>query len=457
MKVFRLLVPLRYGEHALQSRAKGDGWPYNTRHNKHPSQPSRIVSTPQSSAAEVVPRSTVIGVVAAATVAQVASVMGIAVFPVIALALAADMGVEPSLIGYQMSIVYGAATLSAPWLSTNVHRWGACRATQVGLAFCVLGCLLALTSNVPALVVASLFLGCSVTMMTPTSAHLLMRFTPPRNRVFLFSLKQTGVPLAWALMALIAPPITQAYGWRWSLLVVILVAGGTAVALQPVRARWDDDRHTPAAGRASALEGLKVLWQRRTLRWLVMSAFCLAFVQLCLGTFLVTMLVKEAGYSLVAAGFMLSVTQVAGVTGRIVCGWLADRTGKSLHLLRTLSLVGAFCCPVVALVNPAWPMPLVVLFFFAFGASAVGWNGLYVAEIARRSPPGRAGITTGGASVWNFGGILAGPAVFATVYRGTGSYSFTYVLLALVGIAGSALVMMAIAAARREDAERAQS
>ena len=411
------------------------------------------MSIPQSSAAAApVPLSRVVAVVAAATVAQVAAVMGIAVFPVIALPLAAEMRVEPSLIGYQMSIVYGAATLSAPWLSTGVNRWGATRATQVGLAFCVLGCLLALTSSVAALVAASLLLGCSVTMMTPTSAHLLMRFTPAQNRVFLFSLKQTGVPLAWALMALIAPPITQAYGWRWSLLVVMIVAGATILALQPVRARWDDDRHTLRAGRASALEGLRVLWNRPTLRWLVMGSFCLSFVQLCLGTFLVTMLVKEAGYSLVAAGFVLSVTQIAGVTGRIVCGWIADRTGDSLQLLRVLAVVGALCCPTVAFVSPAWPMPLVVLFFFAFGASAVGWNGLYVAEIARRSPPGRAGITTGGAAVWNFGGILAGPAVFATVYRGIGSYAVTYALLSLVALAGTALVVMAVRSARREDA-----
>jgi predicted MFS family arabinose efflux permease len=320
----------------------------------------------------------------------------------------------------------------------------------------VLGCLLAFASSIAALLIASLLLGFSVTMMTPTSAHLLMRFTPPQNRVFLFSLKQTGVPLAWALMALIAPPITQAYGWRWSLLVVVLVAGGTALALQPVRAHWDDDRHTLAAGRASALEGLKLLWQRPTLRWLVMSAFCLAFVQLCLGTFLVNMLVKEAGYSLVVAGLMLSITQIAGVIGRIVCGWIADRTGRSLHLLRNLSMVGAVCCPVMALLTPEWPMPVVALFFFVFGVGAVGWNGLYVAEIARRSPPGRAGTTTGGASVWNFGGILAGPAVFATVYRGIGSYSGTYVLLSLVGLAGSVFIMMAITAARREAAGPAQ-
>lgn len=382
--------------------------------------------------------------------------MGIAAFPVIALSLAAEMNVGPSLIGYQISIIYGAATLGAPILSMAVPRWGACRAMQVGLVLCALGCMLAFTSSLWALLVCSVLLGFAVTMMTPTSAHLLMRYTPPQNRVFLFSLKQTGVPLGWALMALLAPPITQAYGWRWSLGVVVVVALATAAALQRVRPQWDDDRHARASARTPVLEGMRVLWRRPALRWLVMAAFCLAFVQLCVGTFLVTMLVQERGYTLVTAGFMLSVTQFAGVTGRIVCGWLADRTGDSLRLLRKLAIVGMVCCPAMALVSADWPALLVAVFFFVFGASAVGWNGLYVAEIARRSPPGQASITTGGASVWNFGGILMGPAAFATAYRATGSYAATYVLLAVVAFAGVVFLTLSLKAAPREShAERA--
>jgi len=400
--------------------------------------------------APAIPRSTVIAVVAATTIAQIATIMGIAAFPVIALSLAAEMGVNPSLIGYQISIIYGAATFGAPILSVAVPRWGACRAMQVGLILCALGCLLAYASSLWALLVCSLLLGFAVTMMTPTSAHLLMRYTPPQNRVFLFSLKQTGVPLGWALMALIAPPITQAYGWRWSLGVVLLIAVATAAALQRVRPQWDDDRHARASARTPVLEGLKVLWRRPTLRWLVMAAFCLAFVQLCVGTFLVTMLVQEGEYTLVAAGFMLSVTQFAGVTGRIVCGWLADRTGDSLRLLRKLAIVGMACCPVMGFISAGWPGLLVAVFFFIFGASAVGWNGLYVAEIARRSPPGQASITTGSASVWNFGGILIGPAAFATAYRMTGSYAATYVLLAGVALAGVVFLTLSLNAAARE-------
>jgi len=408
---------------------------------------------PASSTADAaVPRSTVVGVVAAATIAQLASVMAIATFPVIAPRLAAEMGVDAALVGYQMSLIYGAATITAPVLSMAVVRWGACRATQVGLAFCVLGASLAFASHIAALVASSILLGFSITMMTPTSAHLLMRFTPPRNRVFLFSLKQTGVPLGWALMASIAPAITEAYGWRWSLAIVVGVSVATIIALQPVRERWDDDRNPTASRHTRVLQGMKIIWSRPTLRWMVLSAFSLAFVQLCLGTFAVTMLVKESGYSLVTAGFMLSVTQLSGVVARLTWGWVADRTGDSLTLLRNLAIVAMLCCPALALISPGWPTPLVALVFAVFGASAIGWNGIYLAEVAHRSPPGNASLITGGASAWNFGGILAGPGIFATVYGFIGSYAVTYALLGLLGLAAATTLTFALGASRREAA-----
>jgi len=51
-----------------------------------------------------------------------------------------------------------------------------------------------------------------------------------------------------------------------------------------------------------------------------MSSMCLSFVQLCLGTFAVTMLVGEAGYNLVTAGLMLSLIQASAVAGLILWG-----------------------------------------------------------------------------------------------------------------------------------------
>ena len=95
-----------------------------------------IQSSPMT-AAEIqqraIPRSTVVGVVAATTIAQVASVMGIAVFPVIAPRLAAEMGVAPALIGYQISLVYGAATIGSPLGAGTFHDFALCNGdTSVG-------------------------------------------------------------------------------------------------------------------------------------------------------------------------------------------------------------------------------------------------------------------------------------------------------------------------------------
>ena len=395
-------------------------------------------------------RSTVVAVVVATTIAQIASVMGVAVFPVIAPELAVETGLDPSLIGFQVSLVYGAAMLGSPFLNVMIPRWGACRTMQVALALCVAGMLLSLYPAVLALAATSVLVGLSLSVMTPASAHLLFRFSPPRHRNLIFSLKQTGVPLAWVLMALIAPTITLAFGWRWSLAVVFAVSLGTMIALQPVRAAWDSDRDPNAAVFQNPLAGLVVLWRAPALRWLSMSSMFLTFVQLCLGTFIVTMLVGEAGYSLVAAGVMLSIVQSAGVAGRVIWGWLGDATGDSLGLLVKLGMVMVACCLLMAWVTPGWPAPALGLLLSVFGATAIGWNGLFLAEIARRSPQGQVGQATGAAVVWNFAGILIGPALFAGAYRSIGSYALTYGLLSVVAVGALGLLIASHRAARAE-------
>ena len=394
--------------------------------------------------------SSVVTVVALTTLAQIGTVMGIAVFPVIAPKLAAEMGVEPSLIGFQMSLIYGAATLSSPFLTWMVTRHGACRAIQAGLLLSVFALALALLSGLAALVVASILLGAAMSVMTPAAAHILFRFSPPKHRNLLFSIKQTCVPAGWMIMALVAPPVTLLFGWQWAVGLTMVFALAMIVALQPVRALWDDDRGQQRGGvRQQAREGMVLLWRIPQLRWLSAASLFMSGVQLCLSSFAVTMLVQEANYGLVAAGVMLSVAQGAGVTGRIAWGWIADRFGNCLTLLIAMSAAMVVCCGAMTLITPAWSPALTALLFLAFGASAIGWNGLFLAEVARLSPPGKVSIATSGAMVWNFAGILIGPALFALLYRINGSYAQTYGLLTLFAVAGFAFLLMTAASARR--------
>jgi MFS family permease len=384
-----------------------------------------------------------IAVIAATTVAQAASTMGFAIFPVIAPKLALDLGVPASMVGYQMSIGYGTAMIATSLLSGTIPRFGACRVTQAGLLLCAAGLMLAMSASVAAIVVASVALGIGMSVMTPASTHLLFRFSPAQNRNLIFSIKQTGVPLAWLVIALTAPWITNEFGWRWALGMVVAIALATVVLLQPVRAHWDDDRAPVAARRRSLFAGVAVLWRVPALRWLGIATFFFTFVQLSLGSFLVIMLVEEVHFTLVAAGLLLSVTQASGVIGRVVWGWITDRSGQGLTMLFRLNLVTLMCCAGSAFISPQWPVLAFVAFYIVFGASVIGWNGIFLAEVARRSPRGMVSVATGGAMVWNFGGILAGPASFATAYKWTGSYTATFGWLTIVAGLGLMFILFA--------------
>ena len=74
---------------------------------------------------------------------------------------------------------------------------------------------------------------------------------------------------------------------------------------------------------------------------------------------------------------------------------------------------------------------LVFAVLFVFGACAVGWNGVYLAEVARQAPPGMAGLATGGTLVFTFLGVVLGPPLFGALSGAFGSYRAGFAVLAV--------------------------
>lgn len=388
-------------------------------------------------------------VVLVTTAAQIASAMGIAIFPVIAPHLAKMLGVDASYVGYQMSILFGAAMLTSGFVGTVVLRWGACRSMQCSLWLCAAGMIAGLTGHLYMMPVAAIFSGASTALAASGAAHLLFRFGPPQHRNLIFSIKQTGVPLGWATIALIAPVLTVAFSWRVSMLAVLVYSVAGALLLERWRKDWDDDRNPGAAAQTNMLTGVVVLWRYPTLRYLAMAGFFFSFAQLCIGSFTVNMLVQEAAYGLVAAGALLSLVQVAGMAGRLGFGWIADRSGHAIIVLVVTSLLAAAGCVASMFISGAWPVSLLAAFYVLLGIVAYGWNGVMHAQIARLSPSGMVSVTTGGMMVWIFAGILIGPALFAAGYRWIGSYTSTFGVLTLVALASALLAAIALRAQRR--------
>lgn len=88
----------------------------------------------------------------------------------------------------------------------------------------------------------------------------------------------------------------------------------------------------------------------------------------------------------------------------------------------------------LALASPAWESWLLLSVVALFGATAIGWNGVQLAELAREAPIGTAGAITGAAGFVTFAGVVVGPPLFALLAGITASYRIGFVTFAVVSL-----------------------
>jgi predicted MFS family arabinose efflux permease len=381
-------------------------------------------------------------VVLATFATQMVVAMSNSTLPTIAPKLAEALGVPPALIGYQVSLLFGAAVVGTLFGGSCTRRLGACRTMQLSIALCAAGLMTMIVPSVWAIVAGSLVAGFGQGILNSATAHLLVAYTPAPRRNLLFSIKQSGVPFGGMVVALTAPAIALALGWQWAVAVVVVMIVVVIALVQPMRAAWDADRDREADANPQKLGGVPLVLSQPALRWISLTGLLFSSVQRCLLTFTVIYLVAERGYSLIEAGVMLSLIQAGGIVGRLAWGWIADRWSSTsvLLIIAAVTVVDTFA--LIAL-QADWPRAAVYAMFFVFGAAALGWNGVLHAETARLSPPGLASVVAGGSTFFVFAGVLIGPSVFALLYPLIGSYSATFGVLALAAAGGGALVLVA--------------
>lgn len=362
--------------------------------------------------------------------------MALLTLPVMAPQVARSLDVSPSLVGLYISCCYLGAIVASLWGGSASRRWGAIRVSQWGLVLCALGLILCAVPAWPIMAVGAVLLGLGYGPITPASSHVLARTTPAHRMSLVFSIKQTGVPVGSMLAGALVPSLMLGLGWQTSLAVVALACLLCALASQPLRAVLDADRLGPAAAMAGLglLAPLRLVLSHRTLSAMAACSFLFSTVQLSLTTYLVTFLHQDLSYGLVAAGLVLALVQSGGVGGRIVWGYVADRWLGALPMLMVLAGSMALCAAGTATLGPASPQLLVWLLLVVFGASAIGWNGVYLAEVARRAPPGQASVATGGTLACTFMGAMSGPPVFGWLSQWHGNYSAGFAVLAAMAL-----------------------
>src|SRR5690606_10494961 len=151
-----------------------------------------------------------------------------------------------------------------------------------------------------------------------------------------------------------------------------------------------------------------------------------AVAQSCWFTFTVVFLIDKLAFSLAQAGMVFAVMQVAGVLGRIALGWLSDRLHSATTTLTMAAVVSAITTVLLGLSSTAWPLWSIVVLAFVAGCSAASWNGVQIAEVARRSPLDLISETAAGASILvNVVNMLV-PTAFAAFVAISGRYDYAF-------------------------------
>ncbi|HLR77748.1 MAG TPA: MFS transporter [Burkholderiaceae bacterium] len=368
---------------------------------------------------------------------QSLAAMALLTLPVVAPAVARSLQISAAYVGLYVALVYAGAMTASLMAGAVVRRFGAIWASQLALCLCAAGLFLSVIPSVFSMAAGAVLIGLGYGPITPASSHLLARTTPAHRMSLVFSIKQTGVPLGGLLAGLIVPGLANWINWQAAFAIVGLACVLCALASWPLRASLDADRD-PAQRLSfgTGLSGpLRLVFSHRSLSVLAAVSFLFSIAQLSLTSYLVTFLHEDLSMSLVQAGAMLAVAQAAGVGGRMLWGYVSDRFLGATRMLIVLSLLIALCAAVSPFLQFLDGQLLLVLVLVVFGASAVGWNGVYLAEVARQAPKGMASMATGGTLSMTFLGVVVGPPVFGLVAGVTGSYGIAYAsLLVPIGI-----------------------
>lgn len=366
------------------------------------------------------------------TAIQALVAMAAVTLPVIAPVVARALGTSATYLGLYIAIVYLGAVLASLASGNAVGRFGAIRVSQGGLVLCAAGLALSAAGTLWTVAAGAFLIGLGYGPITPASSHLLALTTPKDRMALVFSIKQTGVPLGGVLAGAIVPGLMLWLGWQAALLCVAAANLACAALAQPLRAGLDADRD-PAQRLVlgNLARPMRMVLAHPVLRMLAACSFVFTIAQQSLSTFLVAFLDADLAYTVVLAGLTLSLAQLGGVVGRVLWGYVADRWIGASRMLATLALVMAAASVATATLQASVPWLLVVAVLMVFGASAIGWNGVYLSEVARQAPPGMAGVATGGTLAITFFGVVVGPPVFGALAGASGTYRAAFALLAL--------------------------
>jgi len=255
---------------------------------------------------------------------------------------------------------------------------------------------------------------------TPLTATTTRWFT--KNRSLAVALVSAGLSLGSTIMGPLARWMTTSYDWRTAMLVIgdlawLLIIPAALLVREPAASR-------PGAASAGGEGGEFTVGQ--ALRTPQFAAIALTNFACCAAhsgpIFHMVTHAIDQGIPVMAATTVLSVAGLASLSGRIICGLMADRIGAKRMVLIGLALQAVSVSLYVFTRDLAAFYAVAVMFGFAYG----GAMPLYAIIVREYFGARTMGTVFGAVGAVATLGMALGPWTGGWLYDSQGSYFWLY-------------------------------
>jgi len=254
------------------------------------------------------------------------------------------------------------------------------------------------------------------------SGRVVVGWFPKHRRGLAMGIRQMAPPLGTAVAALAVPPLAARHG----LAAPMILAGTVTLVLalacvwgirnppRPARVRAASDAAAPS--RPGAVGPSNPYRRNGFLARIHLVSALLVIPQFALSTFALVWLTAGLGWDATRAGIVVAASQFVGALGRIVVGYLSDRLGTRVGLLRWVAVAGVVCMVALGLLGWARWDGLAALMLIVASTVSVADNGLAFTSVAEAAGPFWSGRALGIQNTGQF--IVAsalGPAMGALI------------------------------------------
>jgi MFS family permease len=275
--------------------------------------------------------------------------------------------------------------------------------------------------------------GMAAASCNTAGGRLVSAWFPPHQRGLAMGIRQTAQPLGIALGALVIPELSESGPHRGLMFLAVMCTVAAVASVIGIIDPPRKSRKAAAEGElASPYRGSFVLWRIHAVAGLLMIP------QTVTVTFMLVWLMHRHGWSVAAAGVLVTLSQILGAVGRIAVGRWSDRVGSRMRPVRAIAIAAALALFVLALTDGTGS-GYDVLLMVAASVLAVLDNGLEATAITEFAGPFWSGRALGVQDTTQRLMAAVGPPLFGALIMAA-EYPAAWALCGLFPLAAVPLV-----------------